>query len=122
MFEIDKYKTDNGKCPFDEYRQELINSGQKLEVAKINHYVRMLENFGYELPSISSVYAKYLGNNIYELRPSKNRVLYFYCASNQKYILLHCFKKKTQKTPTEQISLAEREAEDYERKNKNEKK
>lgn len=34
MFEIDKYKTDNGKCPFDEYRQELINSGQKLEVAK----------------------------------------------------------------------------------------
>ncbi len=116
MFDVDKYIDDNGECAFDKYRQQLIDSGQLSEVKRINHYVRLLEEHGYKLPSISEEYAKYLEDDIYELRPSKNRVLYFYCASNGKYVLLHCFRKKTNKTPPKQIALAKKEASDYERK------
>ena len=47
-----------------------------------------------------------------ELRPGKNRILYFYF-SNNVFILLHHFRKKTQKTPRSQIEKAKSEVIDY---------
>src|SRR5690625_445691 len=45
-------------------------------------------------------------NNIWQLRISKNRVLFFFYG-NQSIVLTNQFKKKTDKTPANEISRAE---------------
>ena len=45
---------------------------------------------------------KHLESEIWELRPGFNRVLYFYFENNT-FVLLHMFRKKTQKTPKSEI-------------------
>ena len=48
---------------------------------------------------------KNLDEDIWELRPGNNRVLYFYFRDN-KFVLLHQFRKKTQKTPGAEMPRA----------------
>ncbi|MBQ5684470.1 MAG: type II toxin-antitoxin system RelE/ParE family toxin, partial [Clostridia bacterium] len=50
--------------------------------------------------------------DLWELRPGRRRVLYFYHKDNT-YVLLHSFIKKTQKTPRREIEKAKRERNDY---------
>lgn len=65
--------------------------------------------------------AKHIEGNIWELRPGINRVFYFYYKNNT-FVLLHHFRKKTQKTPRKEITIAIKRQKDYlERNNKNEK-
>lgn len=114
MFQIDKYKTVTGECPIDDFINELRNDGQKKEIVKIISYIKLLEELGDKVLENAN-WAKKIDDNIFELRPKSNRVLYFMCASNNRYVLLHCFKKKTQKTPPSEIEKANKEAADYER-------
>lgn len=58
---------------------------------------------------------KNIKDEIFELRPGKNRILFFSVTSDNKFILLHGFKKKTQKTPKKEIEKAEQELKDYKR-------
>ena len=53
-----------------------------------------------------------LFDDIWELRPGNNRVLYFYF-KNDTFVLLHQFRKKTQKTPKREIERAKAERDDY---------
>ncbi len=55
---------------------------------------------------------KHLDDDIWELRPGFNRVFFFY-HENDTYVLLHRFRKKTQKTPRREIDKAIKEREDY---------
>ena len=55
---------------------------------------------------------KHIEENIWELRPGNNRIFYFYYGNNS-FILLHSFRKKTQKTPRRQINKAKAERDDY---------
>ena len=55
---------------------------------------------------------KHLDDDIWELRPGFNRVFFFY-HENDTYVLLHHFRKKTQKTPRREIDKAIKEREDY---------
>lgn len=55
---------------------------------------------------------KNLDEDIWELRPGNNRVLYFYFRDN-KFVLLHQFRKKTQKTPRREIEKAKAERDDW---------
>lgn len=55
---------------------------------------------------------KYLEDGIWELRPGNNRVFYFFFQNNT-YVLLHQFRKKSQKTPKREIAKAKRERDDY---------
>ena len=47
-----------------------------------------------------------------ELRPGSNRIFYFYFDKNT-FVLLHSFRKKTQKTPSREIAKAKSERDDY---------
>ena len=58
-------------------------------------------------------------NKIYELRPDNTRVFYFFMDANKKYVLLHAFTKKTQKTPKDEIEKAIKEKKDYIRRYEN---
>lgn len=55
---------------------------------------------------------KHLEEDIWELRPGSNRVLYFY-HKDDTYVLLHSFRKKTQKTPRREIEKAKAERDDW---------
>ncbi|MDR1017481.1 MAG: type II toxin-antitoxin system RelE/ParE family toxin [Lachnospiraceae bacterium] len=60
----------------------------------------------------SSDVTKHIQDGIWELRPGGNRILYFFFGED-KFILLHMFRKKTQKTPKREIEKAKRERADY---------
>ena len=55
---------------------------------------------------------KHLEEDIWELRPGRNRVLFFY-HKDDTYVLLHHFLKKTQKTPRREIEKAKSERNDW---------
>ena len=78
------------------------------------------EDYGINISSNLPVdVAKCLGDGIWELRPGFNRVFFFYF-DNGTYVLLHHYRKKTQKTPKREKDKAKSERADYiNRKEKN---
>lgn len=54
----------------------------------------------------------FLEDGIWELRPGNNRVFYFFF-ENDTFVLLHHFRKKSQKTPKREIEKAKNERADY---------
>ena len=73
------------------------------------HYIQLLEDHGTRL---GENITKHLEEDIWELRPGNNRVLYFYHRDDT-YVLLHQFRKKTQKTPRREIEKAKAERDDW---------
>ena len=57
-------------------------------------------------------YVKHIEDDIWELRPLRNRIFFFYWKDN-KFVILHCFTKKTQKTPAKEIERAKRNRKDF---------
>ena len=91
------FETQRGKKPIDEF----IKSQQPQARAKIVHLINLLEIHGNIL---NMPHSKQLGNNLYELRihgKQEIRILYYFNKRN--IILLHAFKKQTQKTPSKEI-------------------
>lgn len=114
MYEVIFYEDINGKSElYDELmnlaRLSRTNKDARIQLKQITYCIDLLKNNGTKLPEKVS---KHLKNDIYELRPGKNRIIYFYFRDNE-YVLLHMFKKKTQKTPKGEIEKAERERNDY---------
>ena len=72
-------------------------------------YIQLLQDNGTRLPENVT---KHLEDGKWELRPGNNRVLYFFF-ENDTFILLHHFRKKTQKTPRKEIEKAKSEREDH---------
>ena len=69
----------------------------------------MLETLG---TRIGEPYTKHLEDGIWELRPGRNRVLFFFFR-NGTFILLHVFRKETGKTPQLEICRAKVECADW---------
>ena len=113
-YEVVNYITESNECPIQEYFNELKADGRKKDISKIMHYINMFQSFGHELIHLNEK-AKIIKDGIYELRPIPHRVFYFYHSKSGKYVLLHSFEKKKNKTPPEEINQAEKEAMDYER-------
>ncbi len=61
---------------------------------------------------IGEPYVKKLDNEIWELRPTRDRIL-FASWHNNKFILLNIFMKQTQKTPKREIEKAKKMLKDY---------
>ena len=120
MYKVTKYVNKTGKCPFDDFISDLLKNNNVIELSKIDIAIKLLEQYGYSLPKNNKSYAKHLEGKLYELRPGKNRIIYFFYKGNQEYVLLHGFHKSTQKTPKKEIELAISEMNDYERMKKNE--
>ncbi|MEH6943050.1 type II toxin-antitoxin system RelE/ParE family toxin [Bacillus sp. JJ722] len=113
-YEVIFYEDDRGRSPVKEFLNELDNSAKKNKqakqlLAKIALYIEILESSGTRsgLP-----YTKHIGNGIWELRPKDHRIFFFGWDGN-KIVLLHSFRKETQKTPQKEIDLAEIEMKDW---------
>lgn len=112
MFEVVFYENNKGFAPVQTYIQTLAKSHGKdsrIKLNKIQEYVSMLEEHGTQ---VGEPYVKHIQDDIWELRPLKDRILFF-CFDGEKFVLLHCFVKKTQKTPPREIAQAKRNMIDY---------
>lgn len=108
-----------------ELYEQLINLSKKAESDKdsriqlkqITLHIELLVNQGTRLPNNIT---KHISGDIWELLPGKNRILYFYFKDN-KFILLHMFRKTTNKTPVAEIERAIKEVEDFKKRNEDKK-
>lgn len=75
--------------------QKKESKNNKIQLNKIIAYIRMLKAKGLD---IGMPYIKHINYDIWELRPLRDRI-FFTNFSNNSFILLSIYKKKTQKTP-----------------------
>ena len=118
MYTIIFYKTERGKEPVLDYLKELCKRKDKdarINAAKINDYLEILKTCG---KAAGEPFVKPISDDIWELRPIRNRIL-FAAWTGEVFVLLHCFVKKTKKTPQSEIKKAKREFEDFKRRNGN---
>ncbi len=114
MNKIIFYEDSNG---YSELYNELMalaeksstNKDARIQLKQITFYIELLKSKGTQLPTTVT---KHLVDEIWELRPGNNRILYFYFFEDT-YILLHMFRKNTQKTPKSEIEKAIKECNDY---------
>ena len=112
LYNIIIYEDKNGKSEVREYIKKIRNTNSKdgkIKFNKIIAYIRMLEQEGLML---KEPYIKHLNNNIWELRPLRDRII-FANIEKETFILLSVFMKQTQKTPQNEIEKAKRYLQDY---------
>jgi len=84
--------------------ENFIKKQQPSTQAKILHQINLLQQYGFQL---GMPHSKLLKSGIYELRiRGKEEIRIFYCFQKRTIYLLHAFKKKTQRTPQKEFSLA----------------
>ena len=114
MYNVEFYETQDGKSQIWEFLEELRIKAATSKDARIQHkqaslYIELLQQNGTRL---NENITKHLEDGIWELRPGNNRVFYFFFQDNT-FVLLHQFRKKSQKTPKREIEKAKRERDDY---------
>lgn len=114
MFTVEFYEKANGESELWDFLENLrvkssTTKDARIQYKQISLYIQLLENKGTRLPDTVT---KHLDEDIWELRPGNNRVLYFYF-NNNTFVLLHQFRKKSQKTPRREIDKAKAERDDY---------
>lgn len=117
MYEIEIYKDKNEHSELEEYFRKLRSSKNKddrIKINKIRMYINLLAEYGLAL---TEPYIKKIDNEIWELRPLRDRIL-FASLYNNKFVLLSIFMKQTQKTPKIEIEKAKKILEDYKRRSK----
>jgi len=109
MYIVKFYRTPRGECPVIDFIEEL----DKKTRAKIYRYLALLQEYG---PNLPRPYADHVKGKIKELRVKTSvggiRILYFFFIRHN-VIMLHAFKKKTQKLPEREIRKAERNMDDF---------
>ncbi len=115
MREIKYYRTSGGRCPVEDFLDTLNDR----QIEKILWVLKLIK----ELDSIPKEYFKKLVNtdDTWEVRVQSGnnvfRLLGFF-DSNRIIILTNGFAKKSQKTPKQEIALAELRKKDYLERNK----
>jgi phage-related protein len=104
---IEFYKDENNESPIEEWLDSIPNVAR----TKIVRNMSLLEELGL---TIREPYVKPLGDKLYEIRAKDPngiyRVIYF-AYTGKKFVMLHGFTKKTQKTPTRDLALAKKRME-----------
>ena len=114
MYTVEFYETQDGECQIWDFLEGLRIKAATNKDARIQHkqaslYIELLQQNGTHL---NENITKHLEDGIWELRPGNNRVFYFFFQDDV-FVLLHQFRKKSQKTPKREIEKAKRERHDY---------
>ncbi|MCL1906118.1 MAG: type II toxin-antitoxin system RelE/ParE family toxin, partial [Clostridiales bacterium] len=94
MYDVFFYRDKKGKEPVLEYIKELASHTDKdsrIKLQKIRDYIKYLREEGKQA---GEPYVKRLDDEIWELRPIRERIL-FAAWDGKSFILLHHFIKKT---------------------------
>lgn len=113
-YTVEFYEKANGESDVWDFLEELrkrakTNKDARIQYKQLSLYIQLLQDHGTLLPNDIT---KHLDEDIWELRPGNNRVFYF-CYRDDIFVLLHHFRKKTQKTPRREIEKAKAERDDY---------
>lgn len=112
IYNINFYTDKKGNEPVKDYIVSLKAKGSKdslLKLKKIQDYLNVLKRNG---TRAGMPYVRHLDGDIWELRPLKDRILFFGYDGNNIILLSH-FKKMTQKTPPREIKKAQKLMKDY---------
>ena len=114
MFDLIFYKDKNGVSDIVNMLDQLKIEALTSKTARINRqktlaYMKALSEHG---TMLGKPFVKHIESDIWELRPLRNRIFFFYW-KDDKYVLLHHFIKKTQKTPRREIDTAISKMNDY---------
>lgn len=114
MYEVIFYRDKNGKSEVEDYIRELSQKSEtsktdRTNFTKILSYLNSLSAYG---TRSGKPVVKHITEDIWELRPLSNRIFFFYWEDN-KFVLLHHFIKKSQKTPKKEIETAKRHRDDF---------
>lgn len=119
MYRIDFYRDKNGVSEVEDFINELrqkslTSKDARIQYEQVMYHLKFLRKAGMNL---SEHFTKHIEGDIWELRARHNRVLYF-CYMDDMFVMLHHFRKKTEKTPKREISRAKAERDDYIRRHK----
>ena len=114
MNQVVFYEDANGVSELWNFLDDLLQRSSGSKDARIQHkqvvyYIELLQRNGTRLPETIT---KNIVEDIWELRPGDNRVFYFFFRDNT-FVLLHHFRKKSQKTPQREIDRAIAERDDF---------
>lgn len=121
MYDIEVYKTESGNAPYEDFlKKEILKKHKIHEMSEIQLYINKLKEHGFLINERFKHEAiKPIKDKIYELRPGRNRILFFFFNERGEFVLLHGFVKRTPKTPQREIENAQSEYKDYIRRNSN---
>lgn len=88
--------------------KDFLASLPEIDQGRAQGYIELFEENGFRVPS---QYLKKLENNLWELRPGSLRLLLGKAGSVM--IVVNAFRKKSQKTPRQEIKTAKRRLEEY---------
>ena len=119
MYEIEFYEDYEGYSEIAEFIKELRRKSNANKESRIhfNKIVACLDVLAEMGTRVGEPVTKHLEGEIWELRPLKHRFLYAYFESN-KFVILHHFIKKTQKTPKREIEQAKKKLKAYKERSK----
>lgn len=118
LYEVEFYYDRHGKSEIVDFLDDLKEKSETNKTARINRekilaYIGALARYG---TRIGVPYVKHIDGEIWELRPLGNRIFFFYWKDNR-FVLLHHFIKKTQKTPPREIAKAQNNLKDFKERN-----
>ena len=114
MYEIIFFQNLKGESPVREYIGQLVreaaaNKDSRVKATKIHEYMQALSVHG---THIGMPYVRHIEEDIWELRPTSDRI-FFFCHKSDTFVMLHHFRKKTQTTPRREIEQAKRNRDMY---------
>jgi len=114
MYEIIFYHDKGGRSEVVELLDDLGKKAQTNKNARVNRvkilaYLNILSQQG---TTIGAPIVKHVEGCLWELRPMKNRIFFFYWKDSN-FVVLHHFIKKTQKTPKKEIAQARLKLRDF---------
>lgn len=92
----------------DERVKKVIKSLSKIDRSRVSGYIDLFSVNGFNM---TSQYLKKLDNNLWELRPGDIKILFGLIGSNA--IFVNIFKKKTQKTPRQEMQTSKSRLREY---------
>lgn len=111
-YEIEFYEDKKGQSQIVNWIKELDSNPTKENKSTLKKLYYQMERLEYDGTFIGEPLVKQIEGKIWELRPIPNRVFFATLEDNQ-LILLHQFRKKSQKTPKREIEQAKRELADW---------
>ena len=111
-YEIEIYEDKKGQSQIMDWIKELDRNPTKENKSTLKKLYYQMERLEYDGTFVGEPLVKQIEGKLWELRPIPNRVFFATLEDNQ-LILLHQFRKKTQKTPKKEIEQAKRELADW---------
>jgi len=111
VYQIKFYEDKDGNKPVREHLKELRKKKDKESRIKYNKIIKYLNYLKEKGTFAGNPIVKHIEDNIWELRPDKERI-FFVVYIKGVFVLLHAFTKKTQKTPEKELERARAEYKD----------